>query len=189
MRGKFVRIHDSGDFFSSEYLQAWLRIIRATPETRFYCYTKEVPLFRAHVEADPPPNFSWVYSLGGRWDSLLDTSTDRVADVFATEADLVAAGYHSQAANDLLAVDGPAPVGLVANRIPTARARQAGRRLSEWQAGVDAARRKRLDRHQKPVTDPTATNVVESAATDHAEATATSQSCGSRRVDENLPPG
>lgn len=178
--------HDSGDFFSAGYLQAWLRIIRATPETRFYCYTKEVPSFRRYVEPDPPPNFNWVYSLGGRWDSLLDTSADRVADVFATEADLVAAGYHSQAANDLLAVDGPAPVGIVANRIPTARARQAGRRLSDWQAGVDAARRKRLDRHRVPATSPTANNAVEASAIDHADTSAAPPSCGSLQVDEDL---
>lgn len=146
-RNKWVRIHDSGDFFSVAYLQAWLRIIRATPETRFYCYTKEVLLFREWVEPDPPKNLSWVYSYGGRHDALLDEATDRVADVFPNESDLAAAGYHSQAENDLLAVAGPAPVGIVANRLPGARARQAGRRLSEWQAGVDAARRERIARH------------------------------------------
>jgi hypothetical protein len=39
-RDRWVRIHDSGDFFSDAYLQAWLRICRARPWVNFYAYTK-----------------------------------------------------------------------------------------------------------------------------------------------------
>lgn len=49
-RGKWVRIHDSGDFFSEEYLRAWMQIARDTPTTTFYCYTKEVAMFRKVIE-------------------------------------------------------------------------------------------------------------------------------------------
>lgn len=38
--GAWVRLHDSGDFFSQDYLAQWLEVIRARPRTRFYCYTK-----------------------------------------------------------------------------------------------------------------------------------------------------
>lgn len=38
--GTWVRLHDSGDFFSQDYLARWLDIIRAGTQTRFYCYTK-----------------------------------------------------------------------------------------------------------------------------------------------------
>ncbi|WP_162184906.1 GP88 family protein [Allokutzneria albata] len=41
-RRAFVRMHDTGDFFSAVYLDSWQRIMRATPGTRFYCYTKEM---------------------------------------------------------------------------------------------------------------------------------------------------
>jgi hypothetical protein len=37
---RWVRIHDSGDFFSDEYTQAWLRVMRARPTVLFYAYTK-----------------------------------------------------------------------------------------------------------------------------------------------------
>lgn len=78
--------HLSGDFFSRDYIARWLEIIRNRSQTRFYCYTKEVALFRELVESDPPPNFWWVYSLGGTQDSNLDVAHDRVADVFPDEA-------------------------------------------------------------------------------------------------------
>ncbi|MFD8716920.1 hypothetical protein ACFV2H_02520 [Streptomyces sp. NPDC059629] len=138
--GTWVRIHDSGDFFSDVYLLAWLRIIRARPETNFYAYTKEVSRFRALVEPDPPANFLWVYSFGGTQDALLDIERDRVADVFPDEESIAAAGWHSQEASDLLAVLGPRLVGIPANRIPHFLKRLSGRTFRSWQAEVDAER-------------------------------------------------
>nr|WP_236809018.1 hypothetical protein [Amycolatopsis albispora] len=38
--GKFVRIHDVGDFFSDAYTLAWCRVMRACPSVTFYAYTK-----------------------------------------------------------------------------------------------------------------------------------------------------
>ncbi|GLZ37858.1 hypothetical protein Acsp05_14820 [Actinokineospora sp. NBRC 105648] len=139
--GAWVRIHDSGDFFSDDYLAAWLRICRSRPAVNFYCYTKEVDRFRRLVEPDPPPNLLWVFSFGGTQDAALDIDTDRVADVFPTEASIAEAGWASQEASDLLAVLGPRLVGVPANRIPHYLRRLRGRRFSQWQAEVDAERR------------------------------------------------
>lgn len=141
--GKNVRIHDSGDFFSDAYLMAWLRIIRATPKTFFYAYTKEVARVRALVEPDCPENFKFVYSKGGRQDVLL-TPRDRTADVYPDEESIAQAGAHSQAASDLLAVNGPAPVGMRANAIKAFQRRQGNRTLGEWQA--EDRRRPKTDR-------------------------------------------
>jgi hypothetical protein len=138
--GRFVRVHDAGDFFSDAYLLAWCRVMRARPEVTFYAYTKEVRRFRRLVEPDPPNNFLWVYSYGGRQDADIDPGHDRVADVFPDEAAIAAAGWSSQEASDLLAVLGPRLVGVPANRIPAFIARMAGRRFSEWQAQADAER-------------------------------------------------
>ncbi|MFJ8965334.1 hypothetical protein ACIRG5_38710 [Lentzea sp. NPDC102401] len=146
--GAWIRIHDSGDFFSDAYLQAWLRICLARPGTNFYAYSKEVERFRRLVEASPPPNFLWVFSYGGTQDSSLNPDTDRVADVFPDEAAIAKAGWASQEASDLLAVLGPHLVGIPANRIPAYLKRLAGRRFSEWQAEVDAERAARGRRHQ-----------------------------------------
>ncbi|MFZ3491621.1 GP88 family protein, partial [Streptomyces sp. 5.8] len=63
-QGKWIRLHDSGDFFSDDYLKCWLRIIRNAPSGRhFYCYTKAVSRFQRLVVPNPPENFLWCYSL------------------------------------------------------------------------------------------------------------------------------
>lgn len=142
-RGRvIVRIHDAGDFFSDEYTRAWITVMAARPEARFYSYTKEIGRFRRLIEPDPPANFRWVYSYGGTQDHLLDEGGDRVADVFPTVEALNAAGYHDQSASDLLAVDGPAPVGIPANRIPHFLKKQGDRTFRTWQAEADATSRK-----------------------------------------------
>ena len=138
--GRWVRIHDSGDFFSDDYLRAWTGICRARPEVNFYCYTKEVDRLRRLVEPDPPDNLHWVYSYGGVQDHSLDPGVDRVADVFPDEDAIERAGWSSQRESDLLAVLGPPLVGMSANRIPVFLKRIAGRRFSTWQAVETAAR-------------------------------------------------
>lgn len=160
--GAWIRIHDAGDFFSDTYLQAWLRICRARPDVNFYAYTKEVDRLRRLAEPNPPANFLWVYSYGGKQDSALEPATDRVAYVFPDEAAIAAAGWASQDASDLLAVLGPRLVGVPANRIPAYLKRLAGRRFSEWQAEVDAERAARQNRRRlhlvvdntHPATEP-----------------------------------
>ena len=131
--GKFVRIHDGGDFFSLDYLNAWLRIIKATPKTTFYCYTKEVKMFKEVVEPDYPKNFYWVYSFGGRQDNLIEDN-DRQADVFPTQEALEAAGFFDQEDSDLLAIRGPHKVGIVINNHPGAVKGLAGLSFRELQA-------------------------------------------------------
>ncbi|GAA4201724.1 GP88 family protein [Actinocatenispora rupis] len=145
LQGRWVRIHDAGDFLSDAYTRAWLHLARTHPQVRFYAYTKEIRRFRRLVEPDPPPNFRWVYSYGGTQDHLLDPETDRVADVFPDTEALTAAGHHSQAGSDLLAVTGPAPVGITANRIPGHQRLLAGRSFRQWQQ-QDQQRRARSPR-------------------------------------------
>lgn len=136
-----VRIHDSGDFFTDNYLHAWLTIARAIPNVIFYAYTKEVRRLRA-AAADAPPNFLWVYSLGGKEDHLVDRDRDRHADVFPDPAAIAAAGYYDQSAHDLLAVVAPSlRIGIPANNIPRFRKRQAGRTFSEMEEETTRRRR------------------------------------------------
>ncbi|MFJ8752279.1 hypothetical protein ACIREO_23530 [Streptomyces sp. NPDC102441] len=147
-RGKWIRLHDSGDFHSDEYLEAWLRIMRDAPEdTWFYCYTKSVSMFRRLVEPNPPKNFLWCYSLGGKEDHLLDLEVDRHADVFPGVAEVEAAGYTDQTESDLLSVLSESPkVGIPANRIPMLLKRQGDETFSSLQRALDkkiAEKRKR----------------------------------------------
>jgi len=133
-RGKHVRIHDSGDFFSDAYLEAWLRIIALSPWATFYAYTKEVSRFKRLVLPNPPKNFLWIFSLGGKEDLLIDRDRDRHADVFPNEAAAARAGYPTQEASDLFAIYAPAHVGILANNIPSLRVRQGASTFGELQA-------------------------------------------------------
>ena len=77
------------------------------------------------VATEPPPNFRWLYSLGGREDHLIDRDTERHADVFADEDAIAEAGYLSQEASDLYAITLATPrVGIPANNIRHFKVRQ-----------------------------------------------------------------
>lgn len=135
-----VRIHDSGDFFSPAYLRAWLAVAAASPGVIFYAYTKEVTLLES-VRGETPPNFLWVYSMGGRQDHLVDRDTMRHADVFPTPERIAAAGYYDQSAHDLLCVVAPTHrIGIPANNIPAYRKRQGGSSFAELEAAVPRRR-------------------------------------------------
>lgn len=134
MKGKHIRIHDSGDFFSEDYLKMWLAIARLTPDVNFYCYTKEVSMFKRVVEPDCPSNFRYLYSMGGKEDHLVDKERDRHADVFPDDASILDAGYMNQSASDLLAITLPTTkIGIPANNIKHFNKKMAGRTFSKLQ--------------------------------------------------------
>lgn len=123
--GKFIRIHDGGDFFSKEYAVAWLQIATVNPDKTFYTYTKEVQLFKMDLRGRVPKNFIVVFSYGGKQDNLIDPGTDRHADVFPDLESLRAAGYEDNAADDRIAcMSMNHKIGIVANNIPHLRRKQ-----------------------------------------------------------------
>lgn len=129
--GQAVRIHDSGDFFSAEYLDGWREIAKRNPQILFYAYTKEVSLVKGRK---PLANLLTCFSMGGRQDSMIDVDVDRHADVFPDLESLSAAGYHSQHLSDLLCVLAPSHrIGIPQNNIPQFRKGLAGRTFSEAQ--------------------------------------------------------
>lgn len=133
--GKWVRIHDSGDFFSPEYFEAWLRIAKATPDVRFYAYTKEVAMVKSHTL---PDNFIIIFSMGEKQDRLIDTEVDRHADVFPTLEALNEAGYTDQEDSDILAATLPTPkIGIVVNNIPHLKKQQGAATFSSLQRERD----------------------------------------------------
>lgn len=77
-----VRIHDSGDFYSREYLAKWLTVIDALPHVQFYAYTKSIPLF---LGVKLPENFHVIFSHGGKYDHLIKAS-DNQALIFEDKA-------------------------------------------------------------------------------------------------------
>jgi len=134
MVGKFIRIHDAGDFYSEDYLRLWLQIAEQTPQVTFYCYTKEVSLFKKVVEPNCPANFRYLFSMGGKEDHLINKDTDRHAEVFPDDAAILDAGYSTQDASDLLAITLPSnKIGIPANNIKHFNKKMAGRTFGELQ--------------------------------------------------------
>jgi hypothetical protein len=134
MKGKHVRIHDAGDFFSQDYLEMWLKLARLVPEVTFYCYTKEVSMFKRVLAEGCPNNFKYLFSMGGKEDHLIDKENDRHAEVFPDDAAILDAGYMNQDASDLLAITLPTnKIGIPQNNIPQFRKRLAGRTFGELQ--------------------------------------------------------
>ena len=139
----YVRVHDAGDYLSVPYLQAWLRIFSSAPQVTFYSYTKQVALLERWARPDPPANFFWRYSYGGKQDFLIDPQRHGHADVFPDEESLEEAGYTSQTPSDLMAVYGPATLGVAANNIPHLKRRQGRRTFRAIQQEADRDRRGR----------------------------------------------
>lgn len=60
--GDVVRIHESGDMFSQEYLDMWADIVKARPNILFYTYTKTEGMWDwSKIKA--LPNFNLVSSM------------------------------------------------------------------------------------------------------------------------------
>lgn len=111
---KAIRIHDSGDFYSLEYLLNWFLIARAFPGVKFYAYTKMVPLVQQTTNAGlVPSNFRLIQSLGGLADSRIDRKLPH-SRIFGNLVDLTAAGYMDASESDAPAAFSNSPlVGLV----------------------------------------------------------------------------
>jgi len=109
MRGVgVVRVHDSGDFYSQEYLNRWVTIALAFPNIIFYAYTKANTLDFTGL----PSNFRITFSLGGKYDSHVDTDTMPHSRVFPTVEDMIAAGYVDGGSSDAPAITGLVKIGL-----------------------------------------------------------------------------
>lgn len=133
--GIAVRIHDSGDFYSDEYLEAWIEVAKRVDDVLFYAYTKEVPRVKARAKAeDFPPNFRIILSLGGIHDNLIDGEEDRHAEVFPDLVSLADAGYTDQEENDLYCVLlDTTRIGVPANNIAHFRKRMGARTFGDFE--------------------------------------------------------
>jgi len=103
-----VRIHDSGDFYSQEYLDKWAIIARALPHLTFYAYTKSLTLDFTGT----PANLRITQSLGGKYDSSVDLDKPH-SRIFADHDARIAAGYIDGNVSDAPAIQGLVQIGLV----------------------------------------------------------------------------
>lgn len=81
---RYVRLHGSGDFYSQDYLDAWIAIAKKYPDIIFYGYTKSLPYLVKRLPL--PNNFRLVASYGGTADDLIDKyNLKYVAIVYSEE--------------------------------------------------------------------------------------------------------
>jgi len=106
---KIVRIHDSGDFYSQEYYDAWNRIARHFPNKIFYAYTKSLHLNLWHNKAK---NLKITQSEGGLLDDKIDKKKPH-ARIFSTNYLRRKAKYGDGHMTDTLAIRGAQKIGLV----------------------------------------------------------------------------
>jgi hypothetical protein len=96
----YIRIHDSGDFYSPSYFQKWLQIAKNNPSVRFYAYTKSHSFIRG---IDLPENLDLIYSLGSTKDELIDQEKERHSKIFYSAEEMESFGYSDASYLDILA--------------------------------------------------------------------------------------
>jgi len=96
----YIRVHDSGDYYSRKYLHKWLDLALLFPEVKFYSYTNMVQLFK---EIDLPPNFDVIFSDSGKQTHLIDYQLDRYTKIFSSDTELDRAGFVNASKVDLFA--------------------------------------------------------------------------------------
>jgi hypothetical protein len=96
----YIRIHDSGDFYSPAYFQKWLEIARLNPSVRFYAYTKSHSFIRG---IELPENLDLIFSLGSKNDELINVETERHSKIFYSAEEIESYGYSNASYFDILA--------------------------------------------------------------------------------------
>lgn len=96
----YVRIHDSGDFYSPTYFQKWVEIAEQNRDVRFYAYTKSHSFIRNQYI---PHNMDLIFSLGSTRDELIDQENERHSKIFQTEKEMQEAGYTDSSYLDIVA--------------------------------------------------------------------------------------
>ena len=117
-KAKMIRIHASGDFYNQKYLDSWIHIARSNPHVKFYAYTKMVLMVKLTIqrliqERNLPQNITFIFSEGGKQDSLISPNHDRHSRVFASREDLLAAGYADTSEHDTGATGPNHKIGLI----------------------------------------------------------------------------
>jgi len=97
---EYVRVHDSGDYYSRSYLNKWIEIAIHNPSVKFYSYTNMVVMLK---NAILPDNFDIIYSDSGKQSDLIDQKVDRHTKIFKNSVDLLNFGYTDTSEIDLYA--------------------------------------------------------------------------------------
>lgn len=82
-----IRIHESGDFWTENYMKAWALVAKELPHIKMYAYTKSLGMWQS-LNDMIPDNFYLTASYGGTLDYMIPTAPKvfkRYAKVVYTE--------------------------------------------------------------------------------------------------------
>ncbi len=96
----YVRVHDSGDYYSRAYLNKWIEIAIHNPNVRFYSYTNMVDML---LKASLPSNYDIIFSDSGKQKHMINERKHRHTKIFSSHSDLISAGYTDASSVDLYA--------------------------------------------------------------------------------------
>lgn len=96
----YLRVHDSGDYYSRSYLLKWIDIALLFPEIKFYSYTNMIKML---LNVKLPSNFDIIFSDSGKQKHLINEREHRHTKIFSTNSDLINAGYVDASKLDLMA--------------------------------------------------------------------------------------
>ena len=96
----YVRVHDSGDYYSRAYLKKWIEIAIHNPNVRFYSYTNMIDMM---LKTSLPSNYDIIFSDSGKQKHLIDETKHRHTKIFSSHADLDRASYTDASSIDLMA--------------------------------------------------------------------------------------
>ena len=94
----YIRVHDSGDYYSKAYLNKWLAIAAIHTDVRFYSYTNCVQMLK---DVDLPNNYDIIFSDSGKQKHLIDQKLDRFTKIFDSYDELMSKGYINASKIDL----------------------------------------------------------------------------------------
>ena len=96
----YVRVHDSGDYYSKAYLQKWIQVAIHNPEVKFYSYTNMVDMI---LNTSLPSNYDIIFSDSGKQKHLINERKHRHTKIFTSTSDMLSAGYTDASSVDLMA--------------------------------------------------------------------------------------
>lgn len=99
-RADYVRVHDSGDYYSKAYLKKWIEIAIHNPSVRFYSYTNMVDMM---LKTQLPENYDIIFSDSGKQKDLINPVKHRHTKIFSSSVELKKAGYIDASETDLKA--------------------------------------------------------------------------------------
>jgi hypothetical protein len=99
-RPDYVRVHDSGDYYSRSYLAKWITIANQNPYVRFYSYTNMIDMI---LKTNLPDNYDIIFSDSGKQKHLIDEELHRHTKIFNNIDVLNSAGYIDSSSIDLMA--------------------------------------------------------------------------------------